>query len=50
MGVICHGQNPNNEKEILRNMKNSPMFIENKSLNKIMLIQRKFKCFRAKLI
>ena len=48
MGVICHGQNPNDEKDITK-INNNPIFIEKKSIDKIIKIQNYYKCFQAKI-
>ena len=47
MGVICHGQTPNEEKDITK-INNNPIFLEKKSLNKIIKIQNNYRCYDAK--
>ena len=46
MGVICHGQSPNSEKEITRI--NNPIFFDKKYINKIILIQKTFKAYNTR--
>ena len=46
MGVICHGQSPDTEKEITR--ANPPIFLDKKYLDKIILIQKKYKSYNSR--
>ena len=47
MGVICHGQTPNYEKDITK-INNNPIFLEKKSIEKVIVIQNNFRIFQAK--
>ena len=46
MGVICHGQSPDTEKEITR--ANPPIFLDKKYLDKIILIQKNYKSYNSR--
>ena len=46
MGVICHGQSPQIEKEITRF--NNPIFLDKKYLDKVKLIQKKYREYNSK--
>ena len=48
MGVICHGQDSTNENELIRNINNNPIFLEKKTLDKIIKIQKKCRYFLSK--
>ena len=47
MGVICHGQTSNYEKDITK-ISNQPIFLEQKTIDKIIQLQRRIKCYLAK--
>lgn len=46
MGVICHGQSPDIEKEITRI--NNPIFFDKKSIEKIILIQKNYRSYKTR--
>ena len=47
MGVICHGQSPSIEKDITK-IHNNPIFLEKNTMDKIIKIQKNYRCFLVK--